>query len=120
LKIIVVDDEAPIRKLFHKILEPQGHEVLDAENGKEAIEIINNSDVSLVITDIVMPIMHGVDLIMSLKKSFPDLPIIAMSGGGGISGRFNYLEIAGMIGAENIFNKPCPKDKLLKFLEKYE
>ena len=119
MKILIVDDEVPVRKMIHKIIEPNGYDVLEAENGIEAEKIVNASNIDLLITDIVMPGMHGLDLIMSVKKSNPELPVIAISGGGGIAGRFDYLEIASMVGAENIIRKPFSKDELLTLVEKF-
>jgi len=70
------------------------------------------SDIDLLVTDIVMPEMHGVTLIMELIKECPDLSIIAISGVGGVSGRFDYLEIANLLGASNILWKPFEAKQL--------
>ncbi|MCK5091731.1 MAG: response regulator, partial [Gammaproteobacteria bacterium] len=52
------------------------------------------------------------DLIMDVKKEFPDIPVIAISGGGGITGRYDYLEIAKLVGAKNILKKPFSMKEL--------
>lgn len=69
------------------------------------IQLKDQQDVDLLITDIVMPKIHGIDLIMEVKNIKPNLPIIAISSGGGLSGRFDYLEIAELLGAQNILYK---------------
>ena len=105
-KILVVDDEAPVREMVTAMIESVGYEVIEAENGLEAYDICKKIPVDLIVTDIVMPDKNGIDLIMTLKKEYPDLPVVAISGGGGITGRFDYLEIAKLVGAQNILKKP--------------
>lgn len=110
--ILIVDDEAPVRKMLKKILASETHQVLEAENGIEAEKICMNENIDLLITDIVMPEKHGIDLIMELNEKLPKLPIIAISGGGGIAGRFDYLEIATLVGAKNVLRKPFQSSEL--------
>lgn len=105
-KILIVDDEPSVLKMLRKMLKGEAEEILEAENGEQAIELCQEQEIDLIITDIVMPKKHGIDLIMEVKKIFPNLPIIAISGGGGVSGRFDYLEIAELLGANNILHKP--------------
>lgn len=103
---MVVDDEEAVRQLFQEILIGSGHIVIEAENGEEAIKILNTMSIDLVVTDLVMPEKSGLELIMDIAEIHPKLPIIAISGGGGITGRFDYLPIAKLIGAKRIVNKP--------------
>lgn len=110
--ILIVDDEPPVRKMLHQMLATTTRQILEAGNGVEAEAVIENNAVDLLITDIVMPEEHGIDLIMALKKKLPELPIIAISGGGGVTGRFDYLEVAAMVGAGNILRKPFQADEL--------
>lgn len=105
-KILVVDDEAPVRKMVSKMLKDGDYEILEAVNGVEALNACDSSLLDLIVTDIVMPKKHGIDLIMEIKKDFPYIPVIAISGGGGVTGRFDYLEIAELVGAKNILRKP--------------
>jgi len=91
--------------------------VLDAENGVEAVKICMDTNIDLLITDIVMPEKHGIDLIMELSEKLPDLPIIAISGGGGVTGRFDYLEIAPLVGANNVLRKPFQASELRQLVE---
>ena len=104
--ILVVDDEAPVRNLLSDVLEKEGYTVFTAETGVVASEIYNSNDIDLIITDLVMPEKGGIDLIMELKKQDPNIKVIAISGGGGITGRFDYLPIAKLVGATEIIAKP--------------
>lgn len=105
-KILVVDDEEQIRSLLKDLLERDRHEVYIAEDGAYGLEKVADTEVDLIITDLVMPNKTGIDFIMELKKSCPNVKVIAISGGGGIQGRFDYLEIAKLIGAEKTIRKP--------------
>ncbi|MBL4909578.1 MAG: response regulator, partial [Alteromonadaceae bacterium] len=87
-------------------------QVFLAENGIQALQILADENINLVVTDIVMPKENGIDLIMDIKKSYPVIPVVAMSGGGGIEGRFNYLEIAKLVGANQILEKPFSAETL--------
>lgn len=105
-KILMVDDEEPILKLMTEILEQDNHEVTMARTGQEGISQYHADMFDLVITDLVMPEKSGLDLIMELRKSNPEVKVIAISGGGGIHGRFDYLPIASLIGALKVIKKP--------------
>ena len=104
-KILVVDDEKPILTFVSEALNSE-YKVFTTENVSDAEDILNDNDIDLVILDIVMPEKNGIDMIMELKESNPEIPILAISGGGGISGRFDYLPVAKLIGAINTLKKP--------------
>ncbi len=104
-KILIVDDESEIRKMLLRVLGRSGHELFEASNGAEAIEQLRRESHELVITDIVMPEKEGLETIMQIRRDFPHVKIIAMSGGGRISAT-HYLEMAQRIGADRIFEKP--------------
>lgn len=105
-KILVVDDEVNIRNILRDSLKKEEHEVFEASSGQEACDILDTQAIEVMITDLVMPGKTGLDLIMEIKEKIPELNIIAISGGGGINGRFDYLPIAQLIGANNIIRKP--------------
>lgn len=104
--ILIVDDEDNIRNMISDMLSDKGHVVSQTDDPCKASEMLGDSNIELLITDLVMPGKTGIDLIMELHESFPKLKIIAISGGGGITGRFDYLPIAKLIGADNILRKP--------------
>lgn len=104
--ILIVEDDSDLRELLKSSFLKRGdHLVIDASNGKEALHKFKLLLVDLVITDLVMPEMDGIGLIMELKKLKPSIKIIAISGGGKI-GPSNYLSIAETLGANAIFTKP--------------
>lgn len=111
-KILIVDDEPSVLKMLRKMLRDESDDIVEAKNGEEALQICQQQEIDLMITDIVMPEKHGIDLIMEVKNIKPDVPIIAISGGGGVSGRFDYLEIAELLGAKNILHKPFSAGEL--------
>ncbi len=111
-KLLVVDDEISVREMVAAMLSRKDIEVELAENGIQALRILSSTDIALVVTDIVMAEENGIDLIMDMKKNYPNIPIVAISGGGGIEGRFNYLEIAKLVGADQILEKPFSAETL--------
>ena len=111
-RILVIDDDATIRRMLHTLLEREGHEILEASNGKEALRLHRVSPVELVITDILMPEMDGLELILALRRQAPDLRVIAMSGGGD-SKQHQVLDVAEPFGAFATVRKPFKLDEML-------
>jgi len=110
--ILVVDDEPAIRDLMERLLTDAGFDVDTAADGRDASRSIGDHVVDLVLTDILMPERNGFDLIMELRQRRPDLPVIAMSGGGRIS-REKCLETAQRYGAGAILYKPFKREQLI-------
>jgi YesN/AraC family two-component response regulator len=81
-RILVVDDEESAREMVAKIVNQIGYEVVTAKNGREALEILRNTPSTIMITDIKMPEMDGLELIKSTRAEFPDTHIICMTGYG--------------------------------------
>lgn len=104
-KILVIDDEPSILLMIKKMVEKAGHEADLALNGNEGIEKIEKNKPDLVITDIIMPQMEGLETILELRKKYPKLKIITISGGGRV-GPEGYLSSAKLLGADRIFQKP--------------
>jgi len=105
-KILVVDDESHIRVMLKHMLEQDRHEVIEAENGSDGCRIYRDARPDLIITDLVMPEKNGIDMLLDLKKEYPEIRVLAISGGGGITGSFDYLPIAKLIGARRVLKKP--------------
>ncbi len=110
--ILVVDDDNQIRRMLRRILEKEGYEVVEAIDGDEAMRIYQERPVDLVITDLIMPKKEGIETIIELRRIFPEVKIIAISGGGRV-GPAIYLTMAEKLGASRIFTKPFEKDELL-------
>lgn len=111
-KVLIVDDDAITRQMLTDFIENYGFKVFQANDGFEALEIQNNEQVDLVITDLIMPNMEGLEFIVALRSKFPDVKIIAISGRGNfLSG--SYLEMALGLGANKTLNKPIDRNMLL-------
>lgn len=109
--ILLVEDEHLFADMICKALVAFGHDVVRARNGKEALRLYNAQTVSLVLADLIMPDMEGVELIVALRKAHPAVKVIAMSGGGRIQPTI-YLAIAQQVGAVKTLAKPFPLEKL--------
>lgn len=110
--ILVVEDEQMLRTTLRAILQRAGHEVCEAEDGAKAMEIFRVNMPDLVITDIIMPNREGVETIGEMRAAAPDLPIIAMSGGGSRGGEL-FLSLAARLGATRTLAKPIRQAELL-------
>lgn len=86
-KILVVDDEPALRRLVRRALSGVDFEVLEASNGVEALELCRSHHFSAVISDVRMPVMDGLDLLATLRRADPGLPVILMSGSDEIATR---------------------------------
>src|SRR5262245_53313567 len=104
-RILLVEDDELVRHSISRLLQASGYIVIEAENGRTALASISQEPIDLVVTDVIMPEMDGVELIVALRRSHPDLKIIAMSGGG-ISPVDNYLDIARSLHADRALEKP--------------
>jgi DNA-binding NtrC family response regulator len=109
-RILVIDDQEPIRSLLRIILEGAGHEVLEASNGRLGLELYRERSADLIITDIVMPEMDGLELLLELTRNFLNVKVIAISGGLVNGGALN---VAKLLGARHTFKKPLDMEQLL-------
>jgi CheY-like chemotaxis protein len=101
-RILVVDDEAAVREVLRTMLERNGYEVTEAEDGDAAIRAVDADDFDLVVTDLVMPSREGLETIRSIRSRHPALPIIAISA----PANRDYLRAAENFGAQRTFTKP--------------
>ena len=112
--ILLVDDEDLLREGVREILEMSDHTVIEAGDGLQALEKFAVNNVDLVITDVVMPNMDGVDFVTKLRELFPDVPILTISGGSRVvSARFG-LDSALLSGANASLTKPFNAKQLLE------
>ena len=115
-RILIVDDETDLRGMFKMLFESNGYEVIEASNGNEAIELYRSSPVDLIIMDVFMPEKEGIETILELTSEFPDVNVIAISGGGKVGTR-DCLDSALEFGAKRVFTKPVTADRLLRAVE---
>jgi len=114
-RILFIDDDESLRNVVGKALTYAGHEVIQAADGQQGLDLARSTRVDLVITDLVMPVQEGVETILTLRREQPKLPVIAISGG--MSNSRLYLEIAAKIGARRILAKPFTPRELLQEIE---
>lgn len=110
--ILVIDDDDIVRTMLTAMLERENYRVITAINGAEALEKYHAEPTDLVITDIIMPEKEGIETILELKRSKPDIKIIAVSGGGRV-GPQDYLNVAKKFGAQYTFTKPFDRKSLI-------
>jgi DNA-binding NtrC family response regulator len=111
--ILIIDDDAQIRRLLVRILVAAGHRVREAENGRIGFEEFRRQPAALVISDIVMPDMEGIETILALRREAAELPIIAISGGSDPL----YLQAASKLGATAALKKPFAAAELVGLVE---
>lgn len=110
--IVVVDDDSALLRMYTRILEGAGYEVTIFRNAKEAIQYLRVENADLLITDIFMPDMDGLETVKCAHAMTPSMPILAVSGGGSL-GRIDYLSFARRFGAGAILRKPFRAEELL-------
>jgi CheY-like chemotaxis protein len=116
-RIIVIDDDPALLRVVARALTSAGHSVLRCENGRKAIEFLAQEDADLLITDILMPEMDGLETVRAVRKLRPQLPILAMSGGGSF-GPVDYLGIASAFGTTAVLPKPFLPAELLAMVQR--
>ena len=104
-RILVADDDRYVRTLLRHVIAGLGHDVAEAPDGRSALELHRARTADLAIVDLVMPEKEGIETITDLRAVTPDLPIIAMSGGGKGSAAV-YLNHARVLGAHETVQKP--------------
>ncbi len=112
-RILVVDDDAAVRFALYRLLEQQGYEVVTAADGREGLQCVTEHSPDVVLVDIFMPEQDGIETIRQMRRAFPHLPIIALSGGNRVYRADEVLAIARDFGARYAFRKPVAPDALL-------
>ena len=112
-RILIIDDDVQILKILRKMLEHEGYEVVDAADGNKGLRLYREDPTDLVITDIIMPEKEGIETIIDLRREFPEVKIVAMSGGGHGEAEF-YLHMDKGLGAIHTLSKPFAKEELLE------
>jgi two-component system chemotaxis response regulator CheY len=111
--ILIVDDEDQVRILICETLKQAGYHVTEACDGKEALQQYRLAPADLVIMDILMPNQDGLETTATLRREFPKVKIIAITGGSDMIGILNFLDVAKMLGAHRAIQKPFEIKTLL-------
>lgn len=111
--VLVVDDAPAVRFSVSRSLKKAGYEVVEAENGRQALGVLRSQVVDLAVIDLWMPVMDGIELLKTLRVEFPELAAIAMSGGAPKAPIDMSAALATTWGAERVFYKPFDNDDLI-------
>jgi DNA-binding response OmpR family regulator len=112
-RFLILDDDEDIGQVVQMILELDGHEAAVSTDGETAVTMHKARPTDVLITDIFMPERDGFEVIRQFSQQFPDVSIIAMSGGGDTLRSLNYLSLAREVGAVHVIRKPFEKEGLL-------
>lgn len=107
--ILIIDDNAQIRTLLRHILEADGHQVSEADNGQAGLIRYRQAPTDLVITDILMPERDGMELTLALMQEFLNARVIAITGA---TGDQNFLNVAKLFGAKRVVQKPFTVEEI--------
>jgi CheY-like chemotaxis protein len=121
-KVLVVDDDDLVRPTVSAMLSALNFEVVEAPNGKEALQFVSEADFNLILTDLFMPEFDGLELILKIREGASDTPIILMTGGGkyfpsGSEGLNDLTSSAEFFGASFVINKPFRKAELAEIVD---
>lgn len=116
-KILVVDDNDTLRGAIGMTLEELGYEVIQAENGKIALDLQRTEPSDVLLTDMIMPEKEGLEIIQEFKRRYPDVVTVAMSAGGRLHVK-DLLKAARQLGASYTLAKPFSNDELVQTIAK--
>lgn len=111
-KILIIEDNIEYQQMLKNVLEKAGFEIKAVSNGKNGLKLLQDKSFDLVITDIFMPVMEGLETIRNLKSEFENVKVIAISGGGHIQD-MSFLSMAKELGADFIIKKPIKIKQLI-------
>jgi CheY-like chemotaxis protein len=109
----VIDDEELVHETLSAFLETSGFEVFEADDGRSGMRQFEKQPTDLVLCDIIMEDMDGIETIQALKARAPEVKVIAITGGSQMTG-MDYLEFARQLGADAVLKKPFKRDKLIE------
>jgi DNA-binding response OmpR family regulator len=111
--VCVIDDNDLVRRTICSALQDAGFQTVEAEDGVTGLRVLAESQARVAVIDIVMPVREGHDVIVDATRKFPDLKVLAVSGGGTV-GPTEYLELALQLGAHDALAKPFRNADLVK------
>jgi DNA-binding NtrC family response regulator len=111
-RILVIDDDQAIRSVVTLLLERHGHQTVVAEDGRRGLKILEGDDFDLLIIDVFMPEMDGLEAIRLVRQIKPAMPILVMSGGSQMGAIPDYLSMATKLGAIESIRKPFKPEAL--------
>lgn len=119
-RILLVEDDEMVRETMQRQLENAGHDVLTARHGGEGLKAVEAGGLDLIVSDILMPEVEGIEFIMAVRRSGDMVPIIAITGGlprAGAGRGIDYLDLSAKLGASAIIRKPFTGRQLLQVVD---
>ena len=113
--VLVVDDDRLVQTTFRALLEPEGYDVVLADDGEQALQMLGHHPVDAVLLDVLMPNKDGLETLIEIKRRRPRLPVFVISGGG-TRNRHDLLSLARKFGANATLTKPLCLQELLSYL----
>ena len=104
-RILVIDDQEPIRRIVRRTLEHEGHDVGEASDGKMGVHLLRQDGAAIVISDIFMPGQDGIQTLLQIRREFPGPKVLIMSGGD-TTGQLDLREGVELLGAVQTLQKP--------------
>jgi CheY-like chemotaxis protein len=114
--VLVVDDDELVRSTIRASLARAGHDVIEARDGQEAVDILARGPVDVVVSDIIMPEIDGIGLLLQLRRQQPRLRVIVISGGGRTQ-NVDFLRMATALGADLALAKPFTPEDLQRAVQ---
>ena len=112
--ILVVDDDADMREMVHDMLKDRRHQVTTASSGQEALRLLGEGGYAVVLSDLRMKGMQGIELLTEIKKTVPDINVILMTAFGSVETAVEAMKY----GASDYLTKPVKKDELIRVVER--
>lgn len=112
-RVLVVDEDRTTRRVIRALLEDVGHEVVEAEHGREGLRALGEQVPDLVITELYMEDMDGIEFLRNVRKTWPSEPVLVMSSRSGPDVD-RILKVAELLGASGLLDKPIVQQKLLE------
>lgn len=117
-KILIIDDDPLLREVAVQFLSEVGHDCAVAEDGRLGLASLEASGADLVLLDMIMPNMDGVETLGQIKACWPDMPVVVMSAGTRTMAMQSLLRLASNLGADEVMQKPLRREILLPLAER--
>jgi DNA-binding NtrC family response regulator len=117
--VLITDDDPLVRATYRHPFEQAGYWVLEADDGRKVMQFLTDEIIDIVLLDVFMPDQDGIATLLEIRRTFPKLKIIVMSGGG-MSGGVDFLNAAMKLGADGAVRKPISPRLLLDIIERNE
>lgn len=117
-RILIVDDDPLTREIAVELLSDAGHECVVAEDGRQGLAVLQARSCDLVLLDMIMPVMDGVEALRHIKTAWPGLPVLVMSAGARTISMQSLLRLAASLEADDVIQKPLRPQTLLPTVDR--